>query len=270
MIENLKQIEQAFGLEEGKFLEMINSENKEVLELENIVIEPKSIQEERINNIKDHASKTAREITIKSIKKAFGLDFEGKYEENLIESLQKREQQREQQIKDEVVKDPEERYKNLHSDFQKIQNNLQEEILKRTELEQSYAQKEKKSKIQNDFFNAVPNELVISKGTLLIEAEQKGYSFDILEGITVIKDQNGEVLKDEKTFSPLKIESWAKNFATPYVKQVSGGSGQSDDVQPLKAGSFEAFEKEAERNNWDRAKTNEEMAKRIKDGTLVV
>ena len=266
MIQNLKELETALGLEEGGFNKMLTSETEDVIDLENILIEPKSVYEERLENIKNHSSNTAREITVKNIKKAFGLEFEGKYEDKLIESLKSRDEI----IKNEVVKDPEERFKNLQSDFTKLQSNLQEQITKNSELENSFLQKEKKSKIQTDFFNAIPNELVVSKNTVLIEAEQKGFSFDIQDGITVIKDNAGEVLKNEKTLSPLKIEDWAKDFVTPYIKQPTGGSGRTDDVLPAKAGSFEAFEKEAKTNGWNAEKQNTEMAKRIKDGTLVV
>lgn len=270
MIQNLKQIEEALGLNEGDFVSMLNSEEEKTLDLDNYVIEPKSIYEERVKNIKDHTSKTAREITIKNIRDAFELNFEGKYEENLIEAMKKRDLTLQEKIKEEVVKDPEERYKNLLSDFTKLQSNLQLEIEAKENLVKNYADKEKKTKIENDFFNAVPNDLLVSKKTLLIEAEQKGYSLDIVDGITVIKDQKGEILKDEKTYSPLKLESWAKNFATPYVKQPTGGTGQMDDTQPAKVGSYEAFEKEAEKKGWTVSEINEEMAKRIKDGTLTL
>jgi hypothetical protein len=263
-LENINEIEKAFGLEEGKLSEMITSEEKHSINLSELIIEPKSIYEERLTNIKTHSGIMAREIAVKKVRDAFGLDFQGKNEDNLIEALKGRDEQ----IKSEVIKDPEERYTSLKSDFEKLQGNLNLEIQKRTELETSYSKKEKETKIKNDVYKHIPDNTVVGKSTILLEANEKGYSFDDVDGKTVVKNASGEVIKDERTLSPISIEDWAKTFVTPYLKPVEGGGGGGDDVPPSKAGSFEAFEKEASKNGWTAMQKNTEMAKRIKEGTL--
>lgn len=263
-LENINEIEKAFGLEEGKLSEMITSEEKHTIDISELIIEPKSIYEERLTNIKTHSGIMAREIAVKKVRDAFGLDFQGKNEDNLIEALKGRDEK----IKSEVIKDPEERYTSLKTDFEKLQGNLNLEIQKRTELETSFAQKEKESKIKSDVFKYIPDNTVVGKSTILLEAKEKGFSFDNLEGKTVVKDATGEVIKDERTLSPISVEEWAKTFVTPYLKPIEGGSGRQDDVPPSKAGSFEAFEKEAIKNGWTAMQKNTEMAKRIKEGTL--
>lgn len=265
-LENINEIEKAFGIEEGKLKDMITSEEKHSLDLSGILIEPKSIYEERVKNIRESASTMAKEVTIKKIKNEFGLEFEGKYEDNLIEALKKRDEN----IKSEVIKDPEERFVSLQTDFQKLQSNYQEEIKKREQLENDYKEKEKSTKIKNDVFKHIPDDTIVSKSTILIEANQKGFSFDNIDGVTVIKDSKGEIVKDERTLSPLPIDNWMKSFVTPYLKQVEGGSGRMDDTPPAKAGTYEAFMKEAEKNGWNDTQRNQEMSKRIADKTLVL
>lgn len=265
-IANLNEIEKSLGLEEGKLNEMLTSDEEHSIDLSNLLIEPKSIYEERVKNMKDHASNTAREIIIKNIKKEFGLEFEGKYENNLIEAFKKRDET----IKSEVIKDPEQRYVSLKTDFEKLQKNLEEAQKEKANLEATFANKEKQNKIQNDLFKVIPDNTLVSKSTILLEANTKGYSFDIEEGITVVKDAKGEIIKDERTLSPVSVEQWAKNFVTPYLKPIEGGGGGGDDTNPAKAGSFEAFEKEAQKKGWTSTEMSLEMSKRIQQGTLKI
>ena len=265
-LQNLNEIEKAFGLTDGQLVDMINSEEKHSLDLSELVIEPKSIYEERIKNIKTDSAVMAREVTVKKVRDAFGLEFQGKYEENLIEALKGRDEK----IKSEVIKDPEERYTTLKSDFEKLQQNLNAEIQKRSDLELTYTQKQKEDKIKGDLFKHIPDNVIVGKSTILLEAKEKGYSFDEFEGKTVIKDQSGEIIKDERTLSPISVEQWTKSFVTPYLKPIEGGAGKTDDVPPAKAGSLELFEREAEKQGWNAMQKNSEMMKRIKDGTLKI
>ena len=262
-LENLGEIEKVFGLEEGKLSEMITSEEKHAIDLTAFQIDKKAIYEERIANLKANSATMAKEVAVKEIKKALGLEFEGKNETLLIDALKNKFET----IKSEVVKDPEKRYLDLKADFDKLQGNL---LSKETEFETfktNITKQQELNEIKNDFTKHIPDNTLVSKATIFTEAKEKGFSFEREEGKTVIK-QNGEVLKDEKTLSPIGLDSWVKTFVAPYIKGVDGGSGKKDDVPPAKAGSFEAFEKEAEKNDWDATKFNQEMAKRIKEGSL--
>jgi 23S rRNA U2552 (ribose-2'-O)-methylase RlmE/FtsJ len=262
-LENIAEIEKAFGLEEGKFNEMFSSEEKHSIDLSLLLIEPKSIYEERIANIKTNSATMAKEVSIKEIKKALGLEFEGKNETVLIEALKSKFET----IKTEVIKDPEQRFTTLKADFDKLQGNL---IAKETEFETFKTNIENQStlnEIKNDFTKHIPDNVLVSKSTIFTEAKEKGFSFEKENGKTVVK-QNGEVLKDDKTLSPIGIDSWVKEFVIPYLKTVEGGSGKKDENTQGKAGSFEAFQKEAEKNDWDATKFNAEMSKRIKEGSL--
>jgi len=157
-LENITELEQAFGLEEGKLAEMITSEEKHSIDLSTLLIEPKAVYEERIANIKTTSSQMAKEIAIKKLKTNLGLEFEGKTEENLIEAVKSKFET----IKSEVIKDPEQRYVSLKSDFDKLQGNYTEQVNKVVELESSYAKKEKTAKIQNDVFKFIPENTLVS------------------------------------------------------------------------------------------------------------
>lgn len=257
---SLEIIEKALGIEEGKFSEQIGT-----IDLSGFVIEPKSIYEERVANLKANSATMAKEVAVKEIKKALGLEFEGKNETLLIDALKSKFET----IKSEVVKDPEQRFTTLKADFDKLQGNF---VAKETEFETfktTITKQNELNEIKSDFTKYIPENVLVSKSTIFTEAKEKGFSFEKEDGKTVIK-QNGEVLKDDKTLSPVSLDNWVKTFSTPYLKTVEGGSGRKDDVPPAKAGSFEAFEKEAEKNGWDASKVNSEMSKRIKEGTLTL
>jgi hypothetical protein len=265
-LENLGEIEKAFGIEEGKLSEMISSEEKHTIDLTALIIEPKSIYEERIGNIKANSSMMAKEVAIKKIKNTLGLEFEGKTEESLIQSLT----DKFETIKNEVVKDPEKRYTDLKSDFDKLQTNLSAKENEFITFKSNIENQNQLNEIKNDFTKHIPENVVVSKSTIFTEAKEKGFSFEREEGKTVVKNSNGEVLKDEQTLSPISIDTWVKSFITPYLKPIEGGSGKGDNTPPSKAGSFESFEKEAEKQGWNSTQMNQEMSKRIQAGTLTL
>lgn len=265
-LENIAEIEKVLGLEEGKLNEMLTSEEKQSIDLSTLLIEPKAIYEERISNIKAMSATMAKEVAIKEYKKQLGLEFEGKNETVFIEALKNKFET----IKSEVIKDPEQRFTTLKNDFEKLQQNL---LAKESEFETfktNITKQNELNEIKSDFTKYVPENVLVSKSTIFTEAKEKGFSFEREEGKTVVKDSMGNTIKDENTLSPVDLKTWVSNFTTPYLSKPIGGNGGGDDTPPAKAGSFEAFEREAEKSGWSDAKRNEEMAKRVRDKTLVI
>lgn len=262
-LENQKEIEKALGLEEGKLSEMITSEEKHVIDLTPLVIEKKEIYEERISNIKKEEFKHGQDKFFKEVRDSFGLDVTGKTPESLINGLKSFVETE----KEKGGAEPEEKYKNLKSDFEKLQLNLTKKETEFSAFKTKIEQEKETNEIKSSFTKHVPNNTLVSKSTIFVEAKEKGYSFEKEEGKLVVK-LNGEVQKDEKTLSPISIETFVTNFVTPYLKKADGGGGGGDDTPPSKAGSFEAFEKEAKKQGWNDSQRNEEMMKRIKDGSL--
>jgi len=260
-LENVLEIEKALGIEGGTLTEMITSEEKHKIDLSELLIEKKSIYDERLENIKKETAKTALEMAVKEQRNALGLEFTGKTMENLVNAIKAK-------TESESKIEPEEKYKSLKTDFEKLQGNLVEKENEFNAFKTNIEKQNLLSEIKNDFTKHIPDNTLVSKSTIFTEAKEKGFSFEREEGKTVVKDANGNVLKDEKTLSPIDIATWVTNFATPYLAKVEGGSGKGDDKTQATAGSFEAFEKMAQKNGWNDAEKNTQMARMIKDGSL--
>lgn len=262
-VENIEQIEESLGIEKGKLTEMITSEENHTIDLTPLVIEKKAVYEERISNIKKEEFKHGQEKFFKTVRDSFGLDVTGKTPENLIEGLKSFVETE----KEKGGAEPEEKYKTLKSDFEKLQGNLTAKETEFTNFKQTVEKEKETSEIKSAFTKHIPANTLVAPTTIFVEAREKGYSFEKEEGNIVVK-LNGEIQKDEKTLSPISVETFVKSFVTPYVGKVEGGGGGGDDVPAGKAGSFEAFEKEAEKAGWTSTEMNEIMSKRIKDGSL--
>jgi len=263
-IENILEVEKSLGLESGKLQEMIGSDEVHKIDLSKKVILDESVYNERVSNIKKETIQHTQEVFIKDLRNEFGLEFEGKTKDNLINGFKTKLEK----VKDESIKDPEERYTNLKSDFDKLQTNFVNKEKEVETIKNEFSQKEKLQKIKNDVFQFIPENTLVSKNTIMIEAEQKGFMFDTEDGNTVIKDRQGNILKNETTLSPIGIKEWITEFSTPFLPKVDGGNGGGDDKRNPTAGSYDALMKEAKDKGWDNSKLNEEVMRRTKDGTL--
>lgn len=260
-LENITELEQALGIESGKLQEMITSEEVHKIDLSEKIILDKPIYDERISNIKKESSQQALEVAIKEQRNALGLQFQGKTMENLVTALKAK-------VEAESKIEPETKYKNLKSDFEKLQENFKQKEIEFDTFKTNIQKQQELNEIKSEFTKHIVGETLVSKSTIFTEAKEKGYSFEKEEGKIVVKDANGNILKDDKTLSPIAVKDFVSTFVTPYIKTASGGAGGKDEPDTGKAGSLDAFLKEAEKNGWNVTKQNEEMAKRIKDGTL--
>lgn len=263
-IKNIDELEKALGLENGKLNEMFNSQEEHLIDLESKVVMDKKSLEERERNIKSNTIQHTESVIIKELRNEFGLEFEGKTRENLNKAFKAKFEK----VKLESVKDPEERFSTLKTDFEKLQSIVLDKDKQIEDIKNEYQQKQKNEKIKNDVFSFIPDNTLVSKNTILIEAKEKGYSFDDLEGVTVVKDAQGNVIKNTTTFSPIGIKEFIEDFVTPYIAKPTGGAGGTDEKRGTQAGSYEEFIKEAEKNNWTNEKINQEIIKRTKEGTL--
>lgn len=259
-LENITELEQTLGLESGKLQEMITSEEIHKIDLSTKVILDKPIYDERIANIKKESSTMALEIAIKEQRNALGLDFQGKTMENLVNAIKSK-------VESESKIEPEEKFKALKTDFEKLQENYNKKETEFTTFKTNIEKQQELNEIKSEFTKHIAGETLVSKSTIFTEAKEKGYSFEKEDGKIVVK-LNGEVQKNKDTLSAISVKEFVTNFSTPYLKTPTGGGGGDDETEGAKAGSFEAFMKEAEKNGWNATKQNEEMAKRIKEGTL--
>lgn len=149
MVENQKEIEQALGLEEGKLSEMITSEEKHTIDLEPLVIEKKTIYEERISNIKKEEFKHGQEKFFKTVRDAFGLEVTGKTSENLISGLKTYVETE----KEKGGAEPEEKYKTLKADFESFRVIWLQKKLSSQHLKLQLNRKKKPTKLNQHLQN---------------------------------------------------------------------------------------------------------------------
>jgi hypothetical protein len=263
MIKNLEELEQSIGLEAGALQTMISSEEEHNIDLSTKVILDKEVYDERIDNIKRDSANTFLEMSVKKVKQEQGLEFQGRGLENLLTAFKAK-------VEAETKVEPEERYKNLKTDFEKVQANLQSKEEEFTSFKTNIEKQNLLTEIKNDFTKHIPDNTLVSKSTIFTEAKEKGFSFEKEDGKTVVKDASGNILKNESTLSPVSVKEFVTNFITPYLATPSGGSGAGDAPGASKAGSFEAFEKEAEKAGWTAAERNQQMMRRVKEGTLKI
>ncbi len=262
-IENIAELEQTLGLEAGKLQEMITSEEKHTIDLSNKVVFDKEVHEERLTNIKKEASAAAIEMAVKEKRKELGLEFQGKTIDNLVTAIKEK-----TELESKI--EPEEKYKNLKSDFDKLQDNLKRQTEEFTTFKKNIEKEKEHNEIKTAFTSSIKGETLVSKSTIFTEAREKGFSFVKEDGVLVVKDANGQILKNSQTLSPITIDSFASEFATPYVKGATGGNGGGDEGGKNKAGSLDAFMELAQKEGWNATQTNQEMQKRIADGTLKI
>ena len=261
-LENITELEKTLGLESGKLQEMITSEENHKIDLSTKVIVDKAIYDERIANIKKESSTMALEIAIKEQRNALGLDFQGKTMENLVNAIKSK-------VESESKIEPEEKFKALKTDFEKLQENYNAKETELITFRTNIEKQNELNEIKSEFTKHIAGDTFVSKSTIFTEAKEKGYSFEKEEGKIVVK-LNGETQKNEDTRSPISVKEFVANFSTPYLKAPTGGAGGDDEPKGGKAGSFDAFLKESEKNGWNATKQNGEMAKRIKEGTLIM
>jgi len=261
-LENIAEIETTLGVESGRLIEMINSDEAFKVDLSEKVFLDKTAYEERIANIKKESATIAIETAVKEQRNNLGLDFQGKTIDNLVSAIKAK-----SELESKV--EPEEKFKLLKNDFDGLQSKFAEKDAEFNAFKTNIEKSNVLNEIKGEFTKYIPDNVLVSKSTIFTEAKEKGFSFEKEEGKIVIKDENGNILKDDN-YSPISVKDWVSNFSTPYLAKIEGGRGERDNLGEGKAGSFEAFMKESEKQGWNAMKQNEEMSKRISNGTLKI
>jgi len=268
MIKNIAIIEEKLGIEKGKLAEMVTSEEEHEVNLDEIVIRAKADEETFIENLKKQTGKASKEIAVKEfvkeIKETHGLEFEGTKAEKLAEALLKKGEE-------EAKAEPNQKIVELKKELGEVKGKYNAVVEEKKQIETNFAKKEKDLIIKTSFTKHVPANALVSPETIFTEFKTQGYSIEDEEGTLVIK-KDGKIIEDDK-LSPVALKDFVSTFVTPFVPKEDGGAGGGDDTSKGaggKAGSLEAFEKEAEKENWSMEKKNEIMAQRIAEKTLTI
>jgi uridine kinase len=260
-IGNLEAVEKSLGLEAGKLSEMITSEETHNVELDNLVIFSKDDYDARINNIKKETSFNAVEVAIKNARNEIGLEFQGKTMENLLKSYKEK-------IEKESTIEPEKRFSDLKTNFEKLQEVNQGLESKYNDLESNIKKQNQTRVINETLLKEIPDNVAIPKEDILAIMKSK-YEFNIGEdGFEII--EGNTLLKNETTRNNMKPDEFLKTFIKPYLKEVEGGRGKSDEKGKPKDGTFEAWDSQAKEQGLSGQEYSFALQKAIADGVVKI
>ena len=206
------------------------------------------------------------EMLIKDSKEKFGLEFEGKTLENFADAFKAR-------IEADSKIEPSKKIQELQADNDKLRQNY-------TQLENDFSgfksqisEKETRSKKDSFILSALPeNGLKVgSKIAMLALKTEAGIDIDYVDGQTVVT-KNGQVVKDDKTLQPVEPNAFISEQISllGLMEKGNPGGGGGDDTGAKNETSYDKFVKEMGDKgiNENSLKFNQEMNKRMSDGTL--
>lgn len=261
-IENLSVIEQTLQLPEGTLKNAIESQDVVKIELPELEVFKKEDYKSRIENLKSDFQLSGKDHFVKEIKRQYGLEFEGKKAESLVEALKAK-------ALEEANITPDSKVKELQSDIEKLRNNLLEKDNLIQNIEQTYKKKEAQTFIDSTLNKAINVETTIPKEDVLQLLKSK-FEIDLEENKIIFK-KNGEVLKNEKTLSPKTIEEVMNEFLPTYTKQgATGGKGEGNQTGNRNATSMDLFNEEMKNKsiNVGSEAYNRELQTRLANKTL--
>lgn len=267
-IENTNELESLLNLPEGTLTDAQASEEKVKIEIPKLVVMTEDEQNEQRENFKTTFGKAGLEIGIKTAREKYGLDFQGKNIDNLLEAHKTK-------VVTEALADakvePNKKIDELNIDLEKLRG-LNEGLQKTIDnSKKANDEAEKRRGIEKTISSQLKGEYVLEKEDLLTLIETKlKPTFDD-EG-KLFFSKNGEAIKNKTTLSYETTENVLADFLTPYSKKPSGGAGGGDDTGAGGSSNLEKFNKEMTDKgvNAGSIQYNREMQKRIREKTLVL
>lgn len=264
MIKNLSDLEKSLKLKEGTLKAAIESTEEVAVEIPKLRIYTEEEENARVENLKTEFKTAGVEIAIKQARDKHGLNFTGKYMDNLLDAFK-------QKVVDDANINPDKRVADLMSDNEKLRKNLETKTAEHDQLQIAIKKERSQAEIDNSILANIPEKTILPKNDLLTLFKSK-YTIDPVEGGGMLFKMNGETLKDPATLNPLTAKDVVSSFVTPYLEKPDGGRGGIDDPGKDKPGSLAAFTKEMETKNINEGSEeyNKELQKRIKEKTLVI
>lgn len=264
MIKNIPEIETALGLKAGDFKAAYEAAEEKVIDITGLEIVSKTDYATRIKNLKEEAGTAAVEIAVKKARTELGVDFEGKTMENLLLAHKTK-------VIAEANLNPDKRVTDLEKDLVKMRGNFETEKTKREGIENEFKQKENMRAVREAVISEIPANTIIPKDDVVNIFFSKNKA-ELDDAGKIVFKKGDEVLKNQTTLNPLSVKEVMTEFITPYVKPAVGGDGGGDNPGQPKAGTLQHFVEEMQKAGFNEggSKFNEEMGKRIKEGTLKI
>jgi len=208
------------------------------------------------------------EMTIKSAREKYGVEFEGKTIDNFAEAFK-------QKILTEAKAEPSKKIQELEQDNEKLRNNYSDLEGQFNTFKTDIQQKETQTKKDTTLMSFMPKEgMKVSSEIAILALKNKGVDVDFDENGNAFPVVNGQVVKHEKTLKPVSLENFIPEQITTLglIEKKSGGNGGKDEPGGGNESSYDKFVSEMEANGIDRGsqKFNEEMNKRISEKTLKI
>jgi hypothetical protein len=249
-IKNLEAIGKLLKIDPAKLLEAEKSDQEVEVEVPaDLQVFTKAELETRENNLKSTNIEAGKEIMVKELKKATGLEFAGKDPEKFINEYKAK------VLKDENIS-VDDKIKEKDKTIEGLRKNITERDTEITGLKAKATQAEGEAKMLG-YFPKDRNSILTDKQYINLLKDE--YELTEYEGKPAIKNlKTGEIEKDKTTLAPLEpatvikghFES-AKWVASPTdTKQGPGGRGASDSTNPGGITNMKQFKEHAAAQGW--------------------
>lgn len=231
MITNLETILGAVGLNKESFIEAMQSESEVELEFSKPTLEAFSpdafADDEKFQTFKRNFSeeqKTAgREMAIKDARNKYGLEFEGKTIDNLVNAVTAK-------VESEATAEPDKKLQQYKGDIDSLKGQIESIQLERDQFKGQISEIQSNHKLERTLYGKVKDESNYSiPADDLVALYKMKTNIGIEEGSHVLYEPNGDILKNDLR-EPISIEAHFSEFTKSYLKNPTGGTGGADET----------------------------------------
>ena len=216
----ISSIASVYGITAEDLTAKLTSEKQEELKLAGQLFTDDEIKT-RDSSKYNEGKQAQEEMLVKQAKKELGYEFEGKSFNQLLNY-------HEEQLKTKYSKNSNERVQELEKDINKLKDTYTQEIETYKGQIQDLSGKYKNQSAKNLLLSIMPKDTVL-KPDALITLFKSEYELDEDNGKVILK-QNGEILKDPKTTSPLDVKNVFNDWLVKekYISTTPGRGGDNE------------------------------------------
>lgn len=246
--EVVSQIASIYGMKAEELTAKLTSETPEELKLAGQLFTEDELKAR--DSSKYNEGKTAgSERQVKDAKQKFGYELDG------VKDLDGFLAHHEEQLKAKYSKNSNERVTELENDINKLKSTYEDEIEGLKATNSQIESKWKQQAAKNKLLSIMPKETTL-KSDAIITLFNSEYQLDEDNGKVLVK-QNGEVLKDPKTTSPLELSNVFNDWLVK-EKYIKNTPGRGDGSEFGKGGlngikSIGEFQKQWQKQNPDQS-----------------
>lgn len=270
--DNIKAIASVLHVDAEQLQTALTSQDEVTLEIPELVSMPKPDFDTRIQNEKstgyNEGKKAGIEMEVKQAREKLGLQFEGKSIDGLLNAFEQSVVAKHKIEPNKAIEEKEAIITQLRANIGKLEE-------EKTKIAETFAKKERQSKIEQTILTAIPDAAVsntLGRNDIAV-LFKSSYEVDFDNEKPVVK-KDGQVVANSNTLEPLSLSQIMTTFVTEkgLLKNEGGRGDGSQTGQQHKAGTLDAFSKEMKDKGieYNSPEYYKEMTQRIKDGTLKV